>query len=136
MTLEEWNQKHFIMDWSIHDHESWREYCDTEFATAEEEQKAFRSIKLDLRAPKGTPDGLHTLLCLQGGEEGRTAGVIVRNGEFIPENIAAACLEAVCHSYGITSNDVRTGREGIDHVFIEQFNWHPDARRLEVHVGS
>lgn len=137
ITIGEWRERVRYMEWSSYDRES-NERFEKEFENAEGGtwREAYDNILLDMRAPEDAPDGLHPLLCTQGDEEGRTAGVLIKDGHFHAENIANACLEAVCHSYGITADDVRTGREQIDHVYIERFRWDPERRILQLTVGS
>lgn len=146
MTIGEWREKGFIMVWSIWNRDSEEEYftwadssgsrfrTDPESAMKEDHTR-YRAIELDLRAPEGCPDGIFPILH-NGTTEGRSGGVIVRDGQFIPDNIAQAAAEAVCASYGTTKDEVITGRRAINHVFIEGFTWIPALGALEVHTGS
>ena len=146
MTIGEWQDKGFIMMWSIFNRQSEEEYeewragnenrikADPESFT-HEEQTAYMAIELDLRAPEGCPDGMFPILH-NGIIEGRSAGVLVRNGQFVPDNIAQAAAEAVCASFNTTKNEVITGRKALNHVFIEGFTWIPSLGVLEVHTGS
>lgn len=137
MTIGEWTNRNLPMVWSIYDDDSYTAFTLADRVQTDQEasKKAYREIVLDMRAPADTPDGMFAIFH-NGSQEGRSAGVLVRNGRFIPENIAAATFEAVCKSYDTTANDVRTGKDGIDHVFIEKFTWHPERRILQVHTGS
>ena len=146
VTRGDWDQQpRFWMEWSItvqEDEDEYNQAVDSgEFKgwSREEDHQRWSSIRLDFTAPAGTPDGLHTVYHIAGYQDpqvGASAGLIVRDGKFEPHSTQAAVLEAVCKSYGITADAVRTGREGIDHVFIEDFVWNPERRALEVQTGS
>ena len=137
MTIGEWTDGNLPMVWSIYDEESYRAFNEAEHRLEDEQawSKAYREIALDMTAPQDTPNGMFPIFH-KGIQEGRSAGVLVIDGKFVPVNIAAAAFEAVCKSYDTTANEVRTGKDGIDHVFIEKFTWHPERRILQVHTGS
>ena len=54
-----------------------------------------------MSAPQGCPDGTFPILH-RDRTEGRSEGVIVSDGQFIPENIRRTVAEAICNSHGET----------------------------------
>ena len=135
MTIGEWWNLGFKMVWSINDEDSWREFdkIDTYTCTEEQWKEAYDNILLDFTAPEELPDGTYTVMH-HGYYWAKGFGALVQNRQFIPVPTEAAILEAVCQSYGISVNDLKRGRAGIDHVYIEGFRW--DGETLEVVTGS
>ena len=140
MTIGEWNSKPFNMVWSIYNEESYNEYDDKPYGSSpEKDVEDYESILLDLTAPEGVPDGMYPVYHCAGlnkHDEGKSVGVMVCNGQFVPEPTQASVFEAVCQSYGVTADDVRTGKEFINHVFIEGLDWDDERRAFKVTTGS
>ena len=140
MTVGEWDSKNYKMRWSIYDRESYDAFDAKPYTTKEQNNLDYRTIMLDLRAPAGTPDGIHKVRHQSGWrdmpQEGVSVGVIVRNGLFLPDPTEATVFEAVCKSYNVPETSIRARLNVIDHVFIEQFKWNPEWGGLEVQTGS
>ena len=133
MTNGEWREAGFKMSWSIYDHESWETFIAMADDLEEDEAKAaHNNILLDLSAPKGMPDGIHTVRHIFG----HAHGVEVRNGQFVPAPTDDAMYAAVCRSYGLDQDSIQKGIAPIDHVYIEIVEWDEEDKELLVFIGS
>ena len=141
MTIGEWRKAGFVMRWSIYDQESKSAYDawleETEDPDPKEERQRYMNIRLDLSVPAGTPDGAHRVRTGKREVGGQRLGrAVVKNGRFIPAPTERAIFEAVCAEYGITEEDVITGRAGLDHIYIEKLSWDAEQKELSVFMGS
>lgn len=137
MTIQDWRDARFHIRWSIYDRESYEAYKRRiPFADREERRLAHGQIVLDLRAPEGAPDGIHTVYHVSRQGRGQSCGVIVRDGMFVPHPTQAAILEAVAKSYNVNPADIRAGRDSIHHIFVEDIAWNPSEGKIAVYMGS
>ena len=140
MTVGEWDSKNYKMQWSIYDRESYNAFDDKPYTTKEQWKTSYDAIVLDLRAPDGTPDGIHKVRHRSGWQdmpqEGVSVGALVKNGLFLPDPTQATVFEAVCKSYNVPDTSIRARLDVIDHVYIEKFKWDPEWGGLEVTTGS
>ena len=123
-TYKDWHEAGFAMVWSI--------YEDTS------EDTAIEDWPLDFTAPYGAPDGEHKVGHNAYGYGIATSVTHARiiEGKFEPVSTERAVLEAVATSYGKDSEAVRSGKQGLDYLFIEEFLWDDEAEMLVVHTGS
>ena len=136
MTNGEWRSLGVTMVWSIYDKDSYAAFDKLDHANHEDFCRAHDAILLDLRAPEGTPDGEHLLVCHLYPKEGKARGVTVKDGHFVPKPTEAAVLRAVCESDGADARKVKAGKERIDHVYIEVWLWDEERQALIVQTGS
>ncbi len=140
MTIGNWDDKNYRMSWSIYDQKSYAEFEAKPYTTRQQSRADYMQILLDLRAPEGTPDGIHKVQHRSGWTgmptPGVSVGVIVRDGRFLPDPTEATVYEAVCKSYAIPEAAILARQDVINHVFIESFEWDPEWGGLLVHTGS
>ena len=133
LTIGQWEEASYPMIWSIYDEES---YAKSEILIESNSNLfiiAYKNILLDLSAPDDIPDGVHNVYYYEGD---LVSGVTVKDREFVPGPTVDAVLETVCSLYRITGKDVKEGREGLDHVYIEGFEWDKERQAIQVHLGS
>ena len=146
MTIEEWDKNEFYTIWSIHDEksESYKYYNDLDtlykyykgaFSNYDLLSKAYGQIELDLRAPDGVPDGMYPVYHKGCTREGGKL-VVVQDGCFVPVPTEASIFDAICRSYDTTTDAVIRGKDGIDHVFIEDMVWDDTNKSFDVMTGS
>ena len=140
MTQGEWRDQNYRMVWSIYDQQSYDAYSAKPHTNREKSRADFREILLDLRAPEGTPDGIHKVRHSSGWKGmpkyGVSVGVIVKDGYFLPDPTEATIFVAVCKSYGISESSIQARHHVIDHVFIESIQWDSQWGGLLVITGS
>ena len=155
MNIGEWHSNpNFKMVWSINNRASYDAYDEladsickaaiakglSDLTDADEQllRDGYDLIELDFTAPEGTPDGVHRVRekYVHGPKQPVVHGVEVRDGRFVIEPTEDAVLRLVCAEYEVTADSVRSGEEGIDHVYIERFFWNAEENLLEVSIGS
>ena len=139
-TIGTWEDRDLTMRWAIYDEESWQDYAAGDYTDIpdirEEARAAYRNIKLNLKAPKGAPDGLYNVVNYSAWGEGEASGAEIRDGYFVPEPTARACFEALCRSDRVYPQDVLDGVSGVCHIFIEELNYDPKTWKLIAGLGS
>ena len=140
MKIQKWNNQNLRLIWGIFDEDSYQEYeawreenrdsINDPDGNGEEEYLHHQQVQLDMSAPQGCPDGTFPILH-RDLAEGRSEGVIVLDGQFIPENIRRTVAEAICNSHGETMDE----QSANGRIFIEKFLWHQDHGIIEVQTG-
>ena len=136
MTQGDWREAGFAMVWAITDRASYRAFDDREYPDDDSFNKAFDAVKLNLAAPAGLADGEYRVYHKSYNGKGWGSGVTVKDGHFIPVPTENGVLCAVAQSYYVDPDEVREGKAGLDHRFIEGFRWDAESDCLEVVTGS
>ena len=135
MTRRDWNSMPHNMIWSILDQDEEKGYFATHYDDPQQSLEDFSMIHLDLSAPTGLPDGVHTVR-INYPCQAQLHGVEVINGKFVPGPTQRTIYEAICLGYEIDPVPPDQPTNNIDHVFIENITWNTRDMVLEVNLGS
>ena len=142
MTIFEWAEQGYQMEWAIYDAESWAAFnqrCKDEKLEGMDFCIAHDALVLDFRAPEGTPDGTHQVYHARSrGRSGWGEGAVVKDGHFVPTPTEAAAFAAVCRSHGLEPSQVESADDsaGIESLFIEGWSWDADKQALQVRAAG
>ena len=134
ITRGQWHDQDYPMVWSIFDKASNAEFEKRITNSNANWTQEYNKVLLDMSAPHGTPDGTHCVY--ESHHHGYAYGVQIKNGLFVPKPTVDAVFTAACHSYDTTRQEVLEGRDGIDHIYIERFEWDITLQALKVTLGS
>ena len=111
MTIGQWNQANRHMIWSIYNYKDWERIDQDTFTSEEEARRAYETVRLDLAAPDGLPDGSYTLVCHGfNNRRGRADGALIRQGKCDPDSFDQAAYTALCRAYNIDPDHPATRR--------------------------
>ena len=137
MTIGEWRELDLPMEWAIFDkeHELEHDKKTPKFAPTKyhygQYNKWFLQRKLDLRAH--VPDGTYSVRYPSMNKDMQTDGIVVKNGEFVPEPTATAIGKMMReHFYGIKLSM----KDKIDHRYIERMDYDAKSGMFILDVGS
>ena len=134
ITRAQWEEQGYPMVWSIAGNKPNTKFEEETVDINEGWIQAYDQVLLNMSAPPGAPDGTHCVY--ESNYKGYAYGAEIKDGQFIPKPTADAVFSAACQSYDTTPQDVLEGRDGIDHVYIERFEWDDTLQALRVMLGS
>ncbi len=135
LTVADWRWPHYRMIWCIYNRQDWAAHTQKDFENESEEDDSYSRIRLDLTAPPGLPDGRYTAI-VNLAQKGYDHGVLIRDGQFVPEAADRAVFNAMVRALGKDPAAVEPKAWCADHIFIEEVNWQEMEQVLEFLLGS